>query len=270
MENKKTRTSTIFLTIAIILIIVLGALLYLQKIQTDGQIAELEDNNSKLQETINNLQEKLDNISNTITNDTTETSSNLNQDKYIEITSNLNDDDIFFITNANQNGDGTYTLKGVLYTKFTLTKSELEDAVKNGTYKYYNQYGTNPRYVNYKVKKDYIDQYSSKPDDYAFIGKFQGEERVNYIAVKKDDNTYYIQNTTEMKHEWKLTNNYRKITISGDIDVENEYDENYKAKTYFNDFKDKTAIEESHPSNCFTFVFENGKCSKMYEYITSH
>ena len=66
MENKKGSLSTVFLVIAINLIVVMGALLYMQKTESDKQIAELENNASQMQETINNLQGKIDNISNTI------------------------------------------------------------------------------------------------------------------------------------------------------------------------------------------------------------
>lgn len=63
MENKKGSLSTVIL---IILIVVMGALLYMQKTEADRYIAELENNASELQETIDNLQEKIDTISNTI------------------------------------------------------------------------------------------------------------------------------------------------------------------------------------------------------------
>ena len=66
MENKRGNVSTVFLVIAIILIVVMGALLYMQKTEADRQIAELESNASKLQETINNLQGKIDGVSNIV------------------------------------------------------------------------------------------------------------------------------------------------------------------------------------------------------------
>jgi len=66
MENKKGNISIVFLIIAIILIVVKGALLYMQKTEADRQIAELENNASELQETIDNLQEKIDNVSNIV------------------------------------------------------------------------------------------------------------------------------------------------------------------------------------------------------------
>ena len=74
MENKKGSLSTVFLVIAIMLIIVMGVFMYMQKTEADRQIAELENNASKLQETINDFQGKIDSISNTI-NDKDETNS---------------------------------------------------------------------------------------------------------------------------------------------------------------------------------------------------
>jgi len=71
MENKKGSLSTVFLVIAIILILAMGALLYMQKTEADRQIAELENNASEMQEIINNLQGKIDSISNTINNNET-------------------------------------------------------------------------------------------------------------------------------------------------------------------------------------------------------
>ena len=60
MENKKGNVSTVFFVIAIILIVVMGALLYMQKTEADKQITELKNNASELQEAINKLQEKDD------------------------------------------------------------------------------------------------------------------------------------------------------------------------------------------------------------------
>ena len=68
MENKKGSLSKVFLVIAIILIIVMGALLYMQKKEADRQIVELKNNAIKLQETINDLEKQIDNSSNTINN----------------------------------------------------------------------------------------------------------------------------------------------------------------------------------------------------------
>lgn len=63
MENKRCSLLTIFLVITIILIMVMGVFMYMQKTKSDRQINELEDNVIRMQETINNLQGKIDTIS---------------------------------------------------------------------------------------------------------------------------------------------------------------------------------------------------------------
>ena len=66
MENKRGSLSTVFLVIAIILIVVMGAFMYMQKTESDRQIAELKSNANELQEAINKLQENDDLTTNTI------------------------------------------------------------------------------------------------------------------------------------------------------------------------------------------------------------
>ena len=85
MENKRGSLSTVFLVIAIILIVVMGAFMYMQKTEADRQIAELENNRSQMQETINNLQGEIDSISNTINSNNKENTPNTNEESFIVI-----------------------------------------------------------------------------------------------------------------------------------------------------------------------------------------
>ena len=64
MENRKSSLSRVFLVISIILIVVQGVLLYMQKIKSNSSIAELKNNESE-------LQEKIDSILNTTNDDIT-------------------------------------------------------------------------------------------------------------------------------------------------------------------------------------------------------
>ena len=206
--------------------------------------------------------------------------------KYVEISDNLNRDDLFFVTNVITNRDDTYTLKGVIYTRYVFTQAELDELVKKGTFTYFNQYGYEPRYVDYTVKKN--DSY----DTYEFLGKFDGEDRVEFRAHKKADekgfvpskdddgtNTYYFYNQTENGEEWKLTEEYRKITIPGNIVIEDWDGYTKLAKDYFNnsegtskydylfgyDFENNLeARDTGHPSPVYDPIFVNGKCSKIY------
>ena len=95
MEEKKqikVSLGTVFLVIAIILIVVMGALLYMQKTDTDRQIAELENNASKLQETINDLQGKIDNISNTINDNKVDTNTEEKENNNNQTEENLSNE----------------------------------------------------------------------------------------------------------------------------------------------------------------------------------
>ena len=79
-----------------------------------------------------------------------------------------------------------------------------------------------------------------------------------------------MYNDSEFCDEWKLTYNYKKITVSGGVIVENDYDSS-QVKNYFSNFEDRIESEtESHPSPCYTFEFSNGKCTKIYERETGH
>ena len=289
MEEKnviKISLSTILLIFAIIIIAIMWGVIFKLSSEKNVEIqraTELETQVMNLNSTVNNLQEKINKVSETINSENTtnveknyvvehptNNESTTVQDKYTEITSKLNEDDLFYVTDAVKNSDDTYTLKGVIYTRFTLSKSELENAAKSGSYKYLNQYGTDPEYVNYTVKKNYQEDMSDIKYDYAFIGKFKNEDRLCLYASKKDSDTYYIKNTTEFGDEWKLTDTYKKITVSGDVIVENDYDSS-KVKNYFNNFENRTASEtNSHPTPCYTFEFSNGKCSKIFEMETGH
>ena len=115
MENKKGSLSTVFLVIAIILIIVMVAFMYMQKTEADRQIAELENNASKLQENINDLQGKIDTISNSINSNKDVDNNSTETTKYVELTKELNSKDVLYVTKAEKNSDNTYTLYGVVF-----------------------------------------------------------------------------------------------------------------------------------------------------------
>ena len=91
-----------------------------------------------------------------------------------------------------------------------MTKAELENLVIKGTYAYYNPYDDNPLYVDFTVKKNYQESTNSPKYEYAFIRKFNDEDRVYYYATRKDTYNYYIQNSAEFPDEWKLTQEYKK------------------------------------------------------------
>lgn len=69
MEEKKSikiSLSTVFLILAVLIIIFMAYYIYVEKTNANKEIATLETNAVEMQKTINNLQEKIDTISNTI------------------------------------------------------------------------------------------------------------------------------------------------------------------------------------------------------------
>lgn len=92
MEEKKSikvSLSTVFLIIAIIVIIIMGYYIYVEKSNSAKEIAELEANASNMQNTINNLQGKIDTISNTINSNSQSANSNTSTDIKSNNTSNF-------------------------------------------------------------------------------------------------------------------------------------------------------------------------------------
>lgn len=79
MEEKKQlkmSLSTFLLIIAIIVIIVMACYIYIDKTNSNKEIANLETNATNMQNTIDNLQDKIDSISNTINSNTTKDTTN--------------------------------------------------------------------------------------------------------------------------------------------------------------------------------------------------
>lgn len=184
-------------------------------------------------------------------------------DKYKEITKKLdlndeNFEEIFVVTDVEKN-NGKYTLKGRVYTKYKLTKSEY-NAAKN----------TGKIIINgkeYKVKKQNGD------DDDVLRLYSQNKQSLQYI-IKKDDGEYVLESETQQGNCYKATNNYKKITVeentkclhtnyNGSIDEE-EVIEDTTVKEYFKNFKSITENTESGellPN--YNFEFKNGKCTKI-------
>ena len=200
MENKKGNVSTVFLVIAIILIVVMGAFMYMQKTKSDKQIAELENNAGKLQETINDLQGKIDTISNTINSNKDVDSNSVEDAKYVELTKELNSGDVLYVTKAEKNSDNTYTLYGVVFNcnenvkpdyqisdTWTVTKDYKKVTVSSDTKcisgypeeeettvgKYFNDYGD--------VELEKVVENTTLTDKYTYSFKFENGKCVEVI-----------------------------------------------------------------------------------------
>ena len=78
MENKKKSTvATVLLLIAVLVIGALAGYIYMQKVETDKKIADLENEKSQMQSKVNELQGKIDGVSNIINPDNSNNDENI-------------------------------------------------------------------------------------------------------------------------------------------------------------------------------------------------
>lgn len=121
-EKKSSKVSlpTFFLILAIIVIIIMGYYIYNISAQNKAANEELNALNaeiSNLKNSVKDYQEKIDSISNTLNSENTNnTTKNSSDSKYSEITKTLENNDVLLVTDAIDNNDGTYTLKGRIIT----------------------------------------------------------------------------------------------------------------------------------------------------------
>lgn len=204
MEKKKGSLSTVFLVIAIILIVIMGALLYMQKTEADRQIAELENNASKLQETINDLQGKIDSVSNIVNDNTT-----------IKI-----EGEYHLVQNENSEGL-TYKFEGnkVTFSALYVTKGtyEIEDNKIKITYsEAYDVDGNSMEYPNGKYEElTIVDEKTLTSqtirDGVVYTGKYVKNITSSENNLNNTNSTQYIEMTEATYKKYNTLPNYFRI-----------------------------------------------------------
>ena len=112
---------------------------YSYKSSTTKKTANLNKQIKKLKNTVSDLEKEASNLEKQVNdNDKCSTCNStcnvtVNNDKGQLITEELSGMDVLYVTDAIKKDD-YYTLKGVIYTAYTLTDQEVSDMVKNGTY----------------------------------------------------------------------------------------------------------------------------------------
>lgn len=276
MEEKENQSKksysvalpTFLLFIALIAIGVMGYFLF--SISKEKETAVSETNNLKSQvdemkNTIYDMQTQLDSYSKTFSaqnssnsenslnseNSSTNKQANLSQIHYEEINEKLNNIDGLYITDVEEK-DNKYTLKGVIYSKYTLSKNELNEIVENGKLKLNDTY--------YTVKKDS----SSEENEYVLIDPNSKNSDALYAIRKEDSDTYYIIALAQISDVWKLTDSYKQITVDKSTKVEADYSGAIvSASEEFENFKKSTPKNTTNPSPIYNFEFKNGKCVKI-------
>lgn len=169
-----------------------------------------------------------------------------------KITQNLPDNEILYVTSVEPVDGNLYTLKGVIYKKCTVLKEDIENAMNDERINIYGKW--------YAIEK------TSNPEVYDLWT--HSPEEVIYKLKKINDEEFYVERQTELTDVWRLTNKYMEITIEGDIPYIEEYTDTTVGK-YYSDFKDRVPVDAWWLEEGTTFEFENGKCVKVIERMTS-
>lgn len=244
-ENKKNTGIIIFFILLLAIIITLAYILFKTSMNSNEQDKTIKSQETRISELENIVQSLQKNSSNknTISSQTTTDS------KYIEITKDLDGIDVFYVTDVVENNDNSYTLKGVIYSQYTITSAEMNKILENNTFELCGK--------SYTVKENY-DVYDSSHDFPVY--KFK----------KRDSDTFYLESQAQISNVWKLTNKFREITLDGNVIVENAYtEESSSIKKTFKNFTSNQPIETTNPSPAYRFEFDGNTCVKVIECTTA-
>lgn len=170
----------------------------------------------------------------------------------------LSNIECFYVTNAIKNMNDTYTLTGIIYTYYTLTKEELDEIVDKGTMVINDEL--------YEVDKlenpSYWDGYEIEPE-YGLYRNSENKKQVVYTIGKKTrkSEVFSILGQATYQTVWKSTGVRNQITVKSNVTCENTYTgEETTVEEYFSDFKKLEPIGDFG----LTFEFEDGICTKIF------
>lgn len=235
---------------------------YSYKSSAVKKTANLNKQIKKLKNTVSDLEKKASDLGKQVNdNDKCSTCNStcnvtVNNDKGQLITEELSGMDVLYITDAIK-GDNYYTLKGVIYTAYTLTDQEVSDMIKNGTYTVNNE--------TYTVK------YNKEDNSY---GLYEKNNKYPLYKMIKVGSYYYMESQAQIGNTWKKTNVHKEIVVSSNTPVTIGFDTSSRYKTaddVFKNYKSLTTIpDNTNPPfyYSFKFTFKDDKCVGLYNVIT--
>ncbi len=262
MKNQNGKASTVLIVILLVVAVVLGLVaykFYTEKNEATEKAQKLETEVASLNSKVDSLQNTINKVSDVISSTSNSTSNVINKDttvkddEYKEIDDKLDGIDVLYVTDAIDNGD-TYTLKGVIYTRYTFTEDEYKDIKSKAKYTIDGE------------------EYTVKEENNALALYRNGEESPLHVIKKLNDGIYYLETQAQISDNWKLTKDYRKITVSKDTELSMEFNDDVNTvEKRFKDFKKVEPQETTNPLSDYTFNFEfkDGKCVKVVSTLTS-
>ena len=179
--------------------------------------------------------------------------SNNDEKIYSELKEELLPLNELYITNVIENSD-TYTLQGVIYTKYIFTYDEFKEIENDG-------------YMQLNDKKFIL----TEPEDteFAVYSLYEENEEIDgypyYSIVFSDIGVYYLRrDIAQVSACYRITDVYKQITIDKNILCTDTYTEETKtAKEIFTNYEYYESVDSTLPLPLFNFKFENGKCSEI-------
>lgn len=269
MESGKIKISLIvfLFIIAIVIITVLGLMVVSFNKKNESNIAQQQKISNSVQN--NTTKNEINNTTNSIVTKDKEylidtTLKNKKYEKYIT----TNGIEGMYITEAIKNTDETYTLKGIMFTKFRIDSYELEDLLKEEKVK------LNGKEYTFKENDDDERPYVLEP-----VKNEKGA--YDYYINKIEDNIYEINRAVQLGTIYiYIEDGYSQITVEKDMLIEDEYsgESNTTVEEQFNNLtKEDIQLteEEIYEDNSFdtnrTFQFETdeeGNCKKIINLTT--
>lgn len=174
--------------------------------------------------------------------------------EYADLTSSdFKNSEKLFITDIESNEIGQYTIKGIIFEEYTVTKEEY-NKIKNGT----SVKILNKEYKKDTIKSNNLNLKSTEEDAYDL-----------YITYDNKNKKYVIKDKTTDYSVYKPTEKYVKLVVNENL----TFIEEKNGRSVENTVKD---IAESHKNllipenalkiNICTLTFDkNGKCKKITE-----
>ena len=93
-----------------------------------------------------------------------------------------------------------------------------------------------------------------------------------FFIKSKNSNEYYLERQAQLSDVWKLSNEFREITVASNLTCTGlGYESDTTIAKYFKNYTSSTPVETTTPdaTKTFSFTFQNGKCTKVVNELTS-
>lgn len=276
METKKIKISLITV-LFIIAIVIIAALVFMvfglsqKNKENENKISQMQNNNATIQNTTHtNKNNNTNTTTNTITQkdkeyiiDTTDKNA-----KYEEYNSEIDEIEGIYLTEAIENNDGTYTLRGVEISYYTFDEDLLDQYKEDG-------------YITLNGIKYILEGVAGGREEVLFRLTEEGKDESLYEIIQEGENLYKLERMAQLTDVYQFTENLVEITIDSNTNIYNDLEEEIiphdpiTVENQLSDYKSKTlkltkedilerVINSDDMGSCFKIIFDqNGKVNNL-------